>query len=790
MANGKIKWFNAQKGYGFIATETGEEIFFHIREIIGLTEPDLQPGFAVAYDLGEGRKGVEARRVRAQGRSIPTTPAPVAQNAVTPRIDDHNEYRFLNPYNFVRALPTPRISDPDTQLLGKCAPPPHDRWVGYSGKITCELAAVSPLFVSDTPAIGCDPQEKDHKIFRFFRYDFGNGEELAIPATSLRGMVRSVFEAVTNSCFAHLHYKTRLSYHLPPQDALKLVPARVERSPRTGTWRLHLLTGDAQLSIGERPRGMLYAASVLQYDPIEEPRRGRRSQPTTAQRQANKVALGELKHKSECWAVLIKVQPPAWRVVALSANEQECAARLQQEKTRNPRNVYFERPVRGYLCINNQNIENKRYERFFFSLDQRPVYADLDETIRNQYADLIRDYQNRHREDIQRGKKSAQVQIIPKQVGNAIEKKKVTAVSRFVMPDYPTDLKEGDLVYAMLEGNAAHPMVQFIVPVAVPRVAFERMVHELLLPHQVKCNRFSELCPACRTFGWVYGRPGDEADQPARDATTAYASRVRFSHARKISGETFSEPISLAILGAPKPTTTLFYLGPHGNAPRANTDNFSAGYDNSENQLRGRKFYRHQGHDGDTTYWRDSNREYRARIEPSDQNRTVVDALQPGARFTFDVSFENLSAVELGALLWSLELETGMFHRVGYAKPLGFGSSQIRVSALDLLQPAARYMFTESRPIPIIDWKQRFKTAMQRAYVSQPFDQLAPVRDLHALLSTPPGLPIHYPRPTRVFDPDHPNYEWFMENNKPGKRVPLALPGDDRGLPLIRKATR
>jgi hypothetical protein len=79
---------------------------------------------------------------------------------------------------------------------------------------------------------------------------------------------------------------------------------------------------------------------------------------------------------------------------------------------------------------------------------------------------------------------------------------------------------------------------------------------------------------------------------------------------------------------------------------------------------------------------------------------------------------------------------------------------------------------------------------MQRAYVSQPFDQLAPVRDLHALLSTPPGLPIHYPRPTRVFDPDHPNYEWFMENNKPGKRVPLALPGDDRGLPLIRKATR
>ena len=56
--------------------------------------------------------------------------------------------------------------------------------------------------------------------------------------------------------------------------------------------------------------------------------------------------------------------------------------------------------IEGFLCINNQNIENKRFERFFFRKNkqrtQTPVTVPLPEDVRARYADLIRDYQTRH----------------------------------------------------------------------------------------------------------------------------------------------------------------------------------------------------------------------------------------------------------------------------------------------------------------------------------------------------------------------------------------------------------
>ncbi len=63
MAQGKVKWYNETKGFGFIETETGEDIFVHRS---GLASPfaGLQPGQQVVFDIKQGDKGAYASNVQ------------------------------------------------------------------------------------------------------------------------------------------------------------------------------------------------------------------------------------------------------------------------------------------------------------------------------------------------------------------------------------------------------------------------------------------------------------------------------------------------------------------------------------------------------------------------------------------------------------------------------------------------------------------------------------------------------------------------------------------------------
>ncbi|WP_053057895.1 cold-shock protein [Rubrobacter aplysinae] len=61
--NGRIKWFDPDKGYGFIIRPTGEDLFFHHSEVKGDSSA-LEPGSKVGYEVGENDRGPNARRVR------------------------------------------------------------------------------------------------------------------------------------------------------------------------------------------------------------------------------------------------------------------------------------------------------------------------------------------------------------------------------------------------------------------------------------------------------------------------------------------------------------------------------------------------------------------------------------------------------------------------------------------------------------------------------------------------------------------------------------------------------
>ncbi len=63
MIKGTVKWFNATKGYGFISSENGEDVFVHYSAISGDGFKTLEEGQNVEFEIVEGQKGPQATNV-------------------------------------------------------------------------------------------------------------------------------------------------------------------------------------------------------------------------------------------------------------------------------------------------------------------------------------------------------------------------------------------------------------------------------------------------------------------------------------------------------------------------------------------------------------------------------------------------------------------------------------------------------------------------------------------------------------------------------------------------------
>jgi cold shock protein len=65
MPQGTVKWFNSEKGYGFISQAGGDDLFVHYSEIDGSGFRSLEDGQRVEFGVGQGQKGPQATAVRA-----------------------------------------------------------------------------------------------------------------------------------------------------------------------------------------------------------------------------------------------------------------------------------------------------------------------------------------------------------------------------------------------------------------------------------------------------------------------------------------------------------------------------------------------------------------------------------------------------------------------------------------------------------------------------------------------------------------------------------------------------
>ena len=184
--------------------------------------------------------------------------------------------------------------------------------------------------------------------------------------------------------------------------------------------------------------------------------------------------------------------------------------------------------------------------------------------------------------------------------------------------------------------------------------------------------------------------------------------------------------ITPKILASPKPTTYQHYLvQPEGtNADKSKLKHY-ASQPTEETVIRGHKLYWHKGNNPDIQHLKpDENEDTQTQIKP----------IKPGVTFKFNIQFENLTNVELGALMWILDIAQHNNYRLslGMGKPLGMGAVKIE-SSLYLSNRKARYskLFNNNswEVAESLDDKPDYQQVFEN-YILQQFRQTGKFKDI------------------------------------------------------------
>ena len=875
MATGKIKNWIQNKGYGFIAGEVGVsgDIFFHINNSPELknNERDIVQGKQVVFQTRPSQTkpgSFEAYNVCFQETGQQTIDSEAS-------IDTPGDY-FHNPYTFVPTPPREKAIE-NGGFAGDFNPLEHPRgkehnldhaflkpnlWTGH---IPIKITTVTPLVLLKSNG------RKEDSTEPYDVYDH-------IPESSLRGVLRSAYEVVTNSRYGCFSNDEQLAYRMGTTEAVKLIPTIIKKNSTTGKLKACLYTGTTapkskgptkprqRVNATRAKKSTLYAAMLTCYKngTPKTSLEGEYNEPKTGDKVYAEIILcdkpryiywkaSRVWRKSDC-----STKPSPGNVPSTWNNK----VSLYKDLSGNP----IIEVVEGTVLITNENIDKKHDERIFFC--DNPIEKEIREDHEKAWKKLIKNYRDAHPDDDDIFNRK-DINNKPKEPWEAFIKgrdEKNRNIYDYAWSPHlyhkrhkgerkdrwgrdvndAIQLQDGTMAYARCKIDDKTGDIKEVLdlfPVMISRELYECSPKKLLDKSLRPAEKLDKLSPADRLFGWTPQGQGSDG---------GYKSRIRVvcedSECPDILENFKDDPLPLTILGEPKPAQGRFYVAEddQGTPQADGLSKEKAGYGEGKG-LRGRKHYwHHKGLEEKNApdYWKSpaedrtrketngrfqeyrrpdkyNNQTQQMEKQTDTQNRSIKGWIKPNKKFKASLYVQNLQQKEVGALLWLLTLNKDLgegdekrYFKLGYGKPLGFGSMEIEIDT-DRLKDGCLPLGTDE------DWKtyyekfdacppaamekakqeecrRTFMNSMVDAYEflnQQTFEELPFIKGFLRVLQGPnKDYRIHYPRTNPKRDPDGKNYDWFVDNERGrsrkvagrdevGKRLPLPDVNSDGGLP-------
>ncbi|MCR5772562.1 MAG: TIGR03986 family CRISPR-associated RAMP protein [Butyrivibrio sp.] len=704
-------------------------------------------------------------------------------------------YNFVNPYNFVP--------------FGNSSPSTVSKEKTYRGDIQKELLSgwidvtlhiKTPLIVPD----GAHPKYWDLKANNYkgskneFRnprdihteYDFlkiynpeTEHKEYAISGSELRGLIRSTYETVTNSCMPFLMSDKPMSQRVPLYGALSkrgLLGYDGER------WVLYNTTKMLEEVIVVP----LYEVSGTYYAETMDRIRNNKENKKLDKNHNFKYEImnnldqieSELKNyiykgkQIECGALFVKNQKNSrkWDIkVSDQVKAREVDKNIVHYLFINCDGIVIKSPTGTY--VNNKGwlqynvpVDTSRIYHIAYLKKKDEVHRWQDSSAKGDenkekkkdmlYAEAYKKLKSALHRDGAVGSNNNPNNLCNNNLKECLEdacnnKEKLVPVYYFIVTD---NEKNEDIVY--MSGSAAG------------RIAQRRKWKDIIKGH-TPCE--NDLCPACLLFGTV------------KDG--GMKGHVRFTDAFMTNGnEIKTSRHTLQVLSTPRTTAFEFYLKkPVNNATYWNYDFYGVteymdggseshtNYYHLENSMpRGRKMYWH-------------NEPAKDDIRKTNLNSTM-ESLDKGS-FTFKIYFDQISKVQLQDLIWTIELgdndvNSKYQHKLGHGKPLGYGSVKLVVDGgkvRDFKNKDSQDGFgfklknLSEVGVDINTQKPSFNTdseEVKKLLIMANSDTVATEN-------------VDYPRT----DKNRPIYEWFAKNRTNPKSLSILPEPDESKLSLGEK---